>query len=127
MNNSRMIATRGILMNIATLQPFLGKRLIIERIAYDPYLSIIAVDGTLMARHEYAGKLPMWLLNQIPNGFSCLSVEEKPTVVELSAIEQSAIQRYRIQKQVKKSNQRKKSQHEALMLSAMMVAMANQR
>lgn len=114
-------------MNIASLQPFLGKRLIIERIPYDPYLSIIAVDGSLMAGREYAGKLPMWLLNQIPNGFSCLSVEQKPTVVELSPIEQSAIQRYHIENQAKKNRQRKKSQHEALMLSAIITAMANQR
>lgn len=113
-------------MNIALLQPFLGKRLIIERIPYDPYLGMIAIDGQLMARREYVGKLPMWLLNQIPNGFSCLLVEEKPVVVELSPIEQSAIQRYHIENQAKKNRQHKKSQHDALMFTAMAVAMSRQ-
>ena len=124
MNNSRLIATRGILMNIATLQPFLGKRLIIERIAYDPYLSIIAVDGTLMARPEYAGKLPMWLLNQIPNGFSCLSVQQKPVVVELSPIEHSAIQSYHVKIDLEKRHNAKKAQSNAVMLSVIAMAMS---
>ena len=39
-------------MNIEVLQRFLGKRVIIKRIAHDPYLQVIAIDGQLLARRQ---------------------------------------------------------------------------
>lgn len=112
-------------MNIEVLQRFLGKRVIIKRIAHDPYLQVIAIDGQLLARHEYLGKIPMWLLNQIPNGFSCLSVQQKPVVVELSPIEHSAIQSYHLKIDLEKRHNARKAQTSAVMLSAIAMAMSS--
>lgn len=77
----------------AVLSEYQNKRLIIERKADSTYIQIIAVDGgQVSALSSYLPNVPMWLRKQIPIGFSCIAVSEKPHMVDFNAQEEELLQ-----------------------------------
>ena len=97
------------------LKQYKGKRLIVEN-NDSSYIKILAINS--IEADEYLGKIPMWLRNQIPEGFSCIEVQERAQVEPLLEDELKLIRQIQERRRASEKLSKSRTHENRLVLAA---------